>query len=1215
MPSQPILCPQCGSQEVDYVPRRGGYLCVNNHFFSPPPPRTASLRIFLSYGRDDKAFVAQEVKKRLEALGHEVWYDLERLQCGQDWEEYLDHGLARAAEAGAAGRFVLLMTPHSVRRPDGFCLNELSRALQLNIGVYPVMVETCEPPLSICRIQWLDLRSGYSDQGITGKFDDLLRQLAAALQSGQRDFEGSLSQLGRILSPLSFEVDASFHLRRFTGRAWIVEKIDCWLEDEVGDKIFWITGGPGTGKTALASYLQYYHPAIKSFFLCKAPSSPRPEGRYEPGDPRWCVRTLAYQLSAMVPEYRSRLLHRADLEKIVSECSAEDMFEKLITETLYGVQIPPEGSAQRAVALIDGLDEVTVGSSNPLSSFLTRNAPRTPPWLRFLILSRGEEPLTGDFQRYVPLELDGERTLYENDLRSFIHKEFAPFAPGRAVPEATVEQIVTHSEGNFLYVEQLREALQRGIMSLTEAHGFPRGLGEMFHQWLKRKFPQLHEFRERFFSIVSVLCVAGSALSQEEAEILFGWTSGYEHHEFRERFGALFVYRNEQIAPFHKSLVDWFASERAGGFQVSLEHGHTLLAEKGYAAFRKAGAPLNAAERRCLHDLPMHLLARRRDRTTAMERLLEFLTDPAMFLECFREDIQGYISYWNKMSRALPEEHLLLRDSISRLEKSLAAGDGSAARNWQTHHTLGRLCFEIAEHRDAARLYEKAAALLPPECDLAVKAALLNDLGEAYCHDSSVRDLKRAEQCYGQALEIRRGIFPESDPELAGSINDMGHVYFYQDDFQNAMKHYSEALAMYRRLSGGPSYGEADSLNNLAVCLHAMGRNDEAEGYYREAVGILRRLTRSRWGVLVIYANFGRFLRETNRQEEALTQFRIAHDIALNLYGPESKRTMESANNLAGVYFETGRVAEGLGIFRELMQAYDRTYGQDDSGTIHQICLMIENLVTVGKEKEVQEYAREVLRRLNAYAIADPEVRAQALHDLGAVFFISHDYPNAMKYLREAYELRKTLYPAGHEYLWRTLYVLLETARAQKDEGLAIQVLDEFVRDQAPQARLAAVAVDAMEQYARSLRQAQRWQEAEAVYRKIIARCEPLYEQPDANASDQAACRFHYAVAYNEIAHYRYMPAGEYHEAEKYYAKGVAIVEACGNPGELRNMQLNHSIASYRCLDPNPECQEQRNALLEKIRTLTEEMERAGDARAVKGHNLLDRKEGKPVVQ
>jgi tetratricopeptide (TPR) repeat protein len=225
---------------------------------------------------------------------------------------------------------------------------------------------------------------------------------------------------------------------------------------------------------------------------------------------------------------------------------------------------------------------------------------------------------------------------------------------------------------------------------------------------------------------------------------------------------------------------------------------------------------------------------------------------------------------------------------------------------------------------------------------------------------------------------------------------------------------------------------------------------------------------------------------------------------------------------------------------------------------------------------------------------------------------MSRDYPNALKCLQEAYELRKTLYPAGHEYLWRTLYVLVETARAQNDDKLATQYLSEFVRDHAPHARMAAVAVGVMEQYARVLRQAQKWEEAETVYRKIIESCERLYEQPDANASDQAACRFPYAVAYNEIAHYRYMPAGAYDEAEKYYAKGVEIVEACGNPGELRNMRLNHSIASYR--RQPADALEQKSALLAQIRALTSEMERDGDARAVKGSNLLKSEEEKPVV-
>lgn len=126
-----------------------------------PKNAQMQLQIFLSYGHDEKAFIAQKVKEELEKKGHQVWFDLERLRCGADWEKYIEDGINWVADAGPNARFVLLMTPHSVRRPDGICLNELARAIQRNIDVYPVMVEWCEPPLSICRIQWLDFRNGY----------------------------------------------------------------------------------------------------------------------------------------------------------------------------------------------------------------------------------------------------------------------------------------------------------------------------------------------------------------------------------------------------------------------------------------------------------------------------------------------------------------------------------------------------------------------------------------------------------------------------------------------------------------------------------------------------------------------------------------------------------------------------------------------------------------------------------------------------------------------------------------------------------------------------------------------------------------------------------------------------------------------------------------------------------------------------------------------
>ena len=97
------------------------------------------------------------IKRDSEGLGHEVWFDLERLKPGGPWERYIEEGFEFASKDSENGRFLLLLTPHSVRRPDpaaanrrnyGYCLNEVARAYSRNLPIILVMVADVEPPLS-----------------------------------------------------------------------------------------------------------------------------------------------------------------------------------------------------------------------------------------------------------------------------------------------------------------------------------------------------------------------------------------------------------------------------------------------------------------------------------------------------------------------------------------------------------------------------------------------------------------------------------------------------------------------------------------------------------------------------------------------------------------------------------------------------------------------------------------------------------------------------------------------------------------------------------------------------------------------------------------------------------------------------------------------------------------------------------------------------------
>ena len=161
-------------------------------------------RIFLSYGHDEHVTVAQRLKQDLEARGHEVWFDADRLIPGADWERYIEEGLEWAAAVPREGRVVLIMTPYSVRRPDGYCLNEIARALSRRLIVVPVMVVWCEPPLSICRVQWLDMRDCVPLEAQGGKYEAKLAILAGALESEGPEFEGAFVRLIHLLEPLPF---------------------------------------------------------------------------------------------------------------------------------------------------------------------------------------------------------------------------------------------------------------------------------------------------------------------------------------------------------------------------------------------------------------------------------------------------------------------------------------------------------------------------------------------------------------------------------------------------------------------------------------------------------------------------------------------------------------------------------------------------------------------------------------------------------------------------------------------------------------------------------------------------------------------------------------------------------------------------------------------------------------------------------------------------
>ncbi|MBN2576955.1 MAG: TIR domain-containing protein, partial [Deltaproteobacteria bacterium] len=606
----PMTCPKCSSADVRFRPKLKDWTCFecgHNWTAEAPVEERRPLHIFLSYGHDEHTASALRIKADLEARGHKVWFDAERLREGRDWEQYIEEGLRQC------DKVVLLMTPHSVRRRnprdpesrDGYCLNEIAKAIEKNKLIVPVMLVTLDdgPPTSICRIQYLDLRDCVPIAGNDERYKVRLERLAKAVEQDDLDFEGGQARLQRLLRPLSFEAEMSRHIARFTGRQWLVAEIDRWLAENPASRVFWLSGPPGIGKSAMATHLVHRRGDVIGYHLCV-------HGHDDKGDPSRAVLSLAYQVAQHLPEY-DKALKALDLEQEVGK-HAGTLFDNLFVKPLGGNFPAPEGPR---LLVIDAIDEATRGGRNEIAELVRDHWEEVPSWLRLVITSRPEVEVVATLGHLKPFVLDAQRRENLEDLRRYLDRELAE----RKLPRdaRTIDTILAASEAVFLYVVVLLEEIDQGRMSLSRLDDLPVGLAGHYQRFFSRQYPDGGEYRAAIAPLLECICAAREPLPLD----VLARAAGLGGNEVRARLvrvGSMFPIRQapnqeDTIRPFHKSVADWLTAlhentrlPRAGAYFVDVEAGEKRLADACWAECRR---DVQSASVYSLRYLPAHLVA------------------------------------------------------------------------------------------------------------------------------------------------------------------------------------------------------------------------------------------------------------------------------------------------------------------------------------------------------------------------------------------------------------------------------------------------------------------------------------------------------------------------------------------------------------------------------------------------------------------------------
>ena len=530
---------------------------------------------------------------------------------------------------------------------------------------------------------------------------------AADFWSGKR-----ITGIRKIIMPYPFEDDLSKHTSRFVGRQWIINDIEKWLDDPCVDNIYWLTGAPGIGKTAISSWLcDNWVQKVAAWHFCDF-------NREEKSDPAKFVRSIAWHLAGKIKAYAQQILLLPNIQDILDCNDANLLFERLILQPAFKVNDTPD---YPLLIVIDALDEATGTDQNRISRIIGRNYSKMPKWLRFFVASREEDPVLTDLFMTTPHKLDPTVSENFNDIETYLVSSLPQ------ITDIQLQQLILSSDGVFLSARLSVDEIYADRISLESLDQLPRGLSGFFIQQFERYFSaEITRYKNEIRPLIRLLCTVYEPLDLGTLRLALGLKNRELLFDRLECLGTLFPRQGDSdsdtLAAMHRSLKDWISvRSMSGQYYVDIESGHSELAEYGWKEYLKN--PDNLSE--YLYAwLPQHLAdcARNDD---AAELLKDFgfmmartkagkfyqlltdykkinhpsLKDEGAFFKQFGSLIQKGTSTWPayKILLQLAFEHA--EDSPLKLGAEKYLQDGKCDWAWLRAETVTKHSAEIIKFR------------------------------------------------------------------------------------------------------------------------------------------------------------------------------------------------------------------------------------------------------------------------------------------------------------------------------------------------------------------------------------------------------------------------------------------------------------------------------------------------------------------------------------
>jgi len=268
---------------------------------------------------------------------------------------------------------------------------------------------------------------------------------------------------------------------------------------------------------------------------------------------------------------------------------------------------------------------------------------------------------------------------------------------------------------------------------------------------------------------------------------------------------------------------------------------------------------------------------------------------------------------------------------------------------------------------------------------------------------------KQAQEYYQQAQQVLERALGPDHPDVATSVNELGHIDMNLGDFSGAQTRFRQSLAILKKALGAEDRYVSDAEMNLAECLNAQGEYDEAEQLYSHAARVrILTLGDAHPETALSLVGLAGIALDRAKYADAERHFNEALDAWKNSRNPQEADAVPIYHGLAAIHRERGDYREAERYLDKSRSALKKLVQQNHLLAADEL----ENLALVRKaqgNREAQSLFETVLAiRENALGKNHPDT-ARSASNVALVYYQNGDYASAERLFNEALEVQKAL--------------------------------------------------------------------------------------------------------------------------------------------------------------------------------------------------------------